>query len=362
MGGRPKGWEGDAFAVQKEDDVPCLEVTNDTPDQFYVKLPKLFIKGDFVLESEFRLGGYYRNSPQHLNLELRSRSSTPLPIWVSFMAAVDLDGARKEAKGFKPRTNIRLRLKRKGDVYNLSINDEVVVGKTIPDKGAFEEIRFGLTGGKDEIRSRIYSVKITSLEKDAPKPAGGAGPLPGVREDFGKATAGSLPDGWTASRAANLAVQKSGDKADLELVNPALGGDAVMLPKIELKDDFYADVAAVLTERDTAVELFFKGAKSRPLAVELGYGGTVTVAGLPKADGGKAWIEGKPNVLRLERSGKDKGYVIKLNGTAVGAVPLALAPGPFTEVDLAVVVKDAKKKTPQITSVQVVPLEDAPAP
>lgn len=209
---------------------------------------------------------------------------------------------------------------------------------------------------------RVYSIKITSLEKDVPKPAALAAPLPGVREDFGKATAGSLPDGWTASKAANLAVQKSGDNADLELVNPALGGDIVMLPKVELKGDFYADVAAVLTEGDTAVEVFFKGAKTKMLAVELGFDGAVTVAGYPKADGSKSWIYGKPNVLRLERSGKDKGYSIKLNGTAVGAVPLAMAPGPFTEVDLAVVIKDAKKKTPQITSVQVVPLEDAPAP
>ena len=51
------------------------------------------------------------------------------------------------------------------------------------------------------------------------------------------------------------------------------------------------------------------------------------------------------------------------------------APGPFTKVELAIVIKErsrgeapqfgpasslAKKKSPQITSVQVVPLEEAP--
>jgi hypothetical protein len=119
-------------------------------------------------------------------------------------------------------------------------------------------------------------------------------------------------------------------------------------------------VAAVLTERDTAVEVFFKGAKTKTLAVELDHGGGVTVAGLPKADGSKSWIQGKPNVLRIERSGKDNGYVIKLNDTEVGAVPLSAAPGPFTQVELVIVIKDAKKKSPQITSVQVVPLEEGP--
>jgi hypothetical protein len=287
-----------------------------------------------------------------------------------------LDGALKEAKAFAPLTTMHFRLTRKGDVYNVSINGEVVVGKTIPAKGAFEEVRIGLTGGKSTIRARIYSVKITSPEKDVPK-AVASDPLPGIREDFSKAAAGSLPDGWTAGKAANLAVQKSGDNADLELVNPALGGDVVMLPKIELNGDFYADVAAVLPERDTAVQVFFKGANTKPLAVELACGGAVTVAGLPKADGSKAWIAGKPNVLRVERAGKEKGYVLKLNDTPVGTVPLAAAPGPFTEVQLAIVISqegerpgrgfgpgaiNANKKTPQITSVQVVPLEDAPAP
>ena len=385
VGGRPKGWDGDAFGVQTEDGLPCLEVTNETPEVYYITLPKLFVKGDFALETEFRLGGGVRNAVfesrfSHFMLELRSRSSTPLPITVDDVGTVKLDAAQKEAKGYRPQTNIRLRLARKGDIYNVSINGEIVVGKTIPDKGAFEELRIGLTGGKNTIRSRVYSVRITSLEKDVPK-AVGAGPLPGLREDFNKAAAGSLPDGWTASKAANMAVQKTGDNADLELVNPALGNDIVMLPKVDLKGDFYADLAAVLPERESAVEIFFKGgAKTRPLAVELAHGGAVTVAGLPKSDGSKAWAAAGPNVLRVERAGKEKGYVVKLNDIPVGTVPLTLAPGPFNEVDLAViVVREGErpgggpgggfgpiiataKKTPQITSVQVIPLEDAPAP
>jgi hypothetical protein len=92
----------------------------------------------------------------------------------------------------------------------------------------------------------------------------------------------------------------------------------------------------------------------------MGYNGAVAVMGLPKADGSKSWVANRGNVLRLERSGKGAGYVVKLNGATVGTAPLGVAPGPFTEVDLFLLIKDAKKKTPQITSVQVVPLEEAP--
>jgi hypothetical protein len=92
--------------------------------------------------------------------------------------------------------------------------------------------------------------------------------------------------------------------------------------------------------------------------------------------------------------------VIKLNDTEVGDVPLSAAPGPFTQVELVIVIKERSrgdvqpfgppggvraartgdeipsrgdvqpfgppggsslaKKSPQITSVQVVPLEEAP--
>jgi hypothetical protein len=40
------------------------------------------------------------------------------------------------------------------------------------------------------------------------------------------------------------------------------------------------------------------------------------------------------------------------------AIPLIHAPGPFVEVDLMLGLKDAKKASPRITSVRVMPLED----
>ncbi len=361
VGGRPKDWDGDDFAVQKENGRPCLEVTN-PKELHYVTLPKLAVKGDFVMDCEIYLG--FR---QRFHLDLESRSSTPLTISVDHVGTVQIDQAEAKAtEGLAPYENkIRFRLKRKGDVYNVSINDKVTAGLTLPGKGTFNEIRIGLPGGKTENfgLARLYSIRILSLEKPSsgtvnpdktPPP-----PLPGVREDFGKVTAGTLPDGWRGSSAGNLGVQKTGDTADLELTNTTLGGDIVILPNVDLKGDFFADVEVVFPDRNTAVDLLFKGPKVAPLALELDGGGVIIVAGKFKLDGSKAWI-GKANVLRLERS--DAGYVVKLNGTPIGpALPLTVAPGPFKEVDLALAIKDAKRKSPRITAVRVQPLE-APNP
>ena len=110
---------------------------------------------------------------------------------------------------------------------------------------------------------------------------------------------------------------------------------------------------------DTAVTVSFAGPKTKELAVSLDGRGAVTVLGLPKADGAKFFHRDKPNVLRVERSGKEKGYVIKLNDQQVGtAVPLSHAPGPFVEMSLMLGLKDGKRASPRVTSVRVLPLED----
>jgi serine/threonine protein kinase len=415
----PEGWEGDDFGVETEKDRLCLEVTKQSNKLFWVQLPKRAIKGDFQMDCEFRLGGQNANGGaflggpgsfggantggQEFQLELASRTSTPLVVKVDYPAKVTIVGdavLTKETEGFKAFEPIRFRLTRKsdaerGDVYNVIINDHDVAGLTIPGKGTFNEVRIGLTGWKSqdggfggrgsrgEFLACLYSVKITSLEPGGAKPdeTVNTPAPPSVKEDFSKVDGGKLPDGWTGDKKANLVVQKNGDlAADLELVNPALDGN-VTLPKVELKGDFYADVGVVLQERDTALKVFFKRGANTKMLVVLTYGGGVTVGGRRIADDGStSWIVGKPNVLRIERTGADKkNYKIKLNDTEVGAaVPLSAAPGPFTQVELAIAIKEqgrgavpqfafggpgAKKKWPQITqitSVQVVPLEEAP--
>lgn len=97
------------------------------------------------------------------------------------------------------------------------------------------------------------------------------------------------------------------------------------------------------------------------LEVKLENGGTITAGRQPEMDGRRSWRELKRNMLRIERSGKDKDYVIKLNDSEVGTVPVAAAPGPFTKVKLAIIVKkEVKPLSPQITSVEIVSLGEAP--
>jgi hypothetical protein len=380
VGSRPKGWMGDAFGVATEEKRPCLEVTKDSTTMSYVTLPKLAIKGDFEMDCEFRLGGgnaqngfITRRTPtvgHDFRLELIGQGSAPLRVHVDYLGNVRIDaGQPKQAEGFKPFVSNTLHLTRKGDVYNVSINDsDAIVGQTLPRLGVFQTVKIGLTGGKPPFGTALaclYSVKIASTESPdpTPVPVKATAPPPAIREDFTKAADGGLPKGWeTVGKKANIAVRKTNLLTALELVNPAQGSDMVTLPKVELNGGFSAAVSAVLVEQGTDVKVFFKNDKTKQqLVVQLDYGGAVTVTGVPKAYVSGLWREGKPNVLRIEHSGKDADYVIKLNDGKVASAPATTAPGPFTRMELAIdVVKEAKQLSPQVTSVEVVALDEGP--
>jgi hypothetical protein len=389
VGARPQGWAGDAFAVQREDDRPCLEVTNPS-GLHYITLPRLALEGDFILEAEFRLGGsssqrnpFIGDAVGHeFHLEMGSLTSTPLAVLVTYLGDVRLgDGQMRETQGFKPFENIHLRLTRKADVYNVSINDRVTVGATIPGKGKFEEVRLGLPGGKvpsigklgADFLARLYSLKIVSLSKDVEKP-GEAGPVPGFREDFRKAAAGTLPDGWGKPPQGNLAVEITGGEPSLELLNPEKGADSVELPHVELKGDFFADFAVVFPPDSYGlVTVLLKGPKDR-VEVQLNGRGQVQSTGLRPGEAARPWNVGKANVLRVERSAREKACVVRVNDTEVMRLPLTPAAEPVASIEVALVPESptldngfgnfggfAKKKSPQVTYVRVMPLEQ-PAP
>jgi hypothetical protein len=389
VGARPKGWEGDAFGVQREDDRPCLEVTNPS-GLHYVTLPRLALKGDFILEAELRLGGssnvrnpFFGDAVGHeLHLEMGSLTSTPLTVLVTYLGDVRLgDGQVREAQGFKPFENIHFRLTRKADVYSVSINDRVTVGATIPGKGKFEEVRIGLPGGKvpsvgkfgGDFVARLYSLKIVSLSKDVEK-SGGAGPVPGFREDFSKVAAGTLPDGWGKPPQGNLAVEITGGEPGLELLNPEKGADSVELPHVELKGDFFADFAVVFPpDSDGLLTVQFKSPKDR-VEVQMSARRQVGSTGLRPVDAARFWNAGKANVLRVERSAREKACVVRVNDAEVMRLPLTPAAEPVASIELALAPESgprdngfgnfggfAKKKSPQVTYVRVMPLEQ-PAP
>src|SRR5262249_14512404 len=154
-------------------------------------------------------------------------------------------------------------------------------------KGKFEEVRLGLPGGKvpsigklgADFLARLYSLKIVSLSKDVEKP-GAAGPVPGFREDFRKAAAGTLPDGWGKPPQGNLAVEITGSAPGLELLNPEKGADSVELPHVELKGDFFADFAVVFPpDSNGLVTVLLKGPKDR-VEVQMNARGQVGSTGL----------------------------------------------------------------------------------
>ena len=106
----------------------------------------------------------------------------------------------------------------------------------------------------------------------------------------------------------------------MELIDLLKFSDGATLP-IELKDDFYADVTAVFPQPKTWVTLLFKG-KSKNLMVTMNAGGVIVVSA-QLLDGRKYWALNSPNLLRVEHSSKDKTYLIRLNDSLLGAVPLS---------------------------------------
>ena len=390
-GDLPKDWDGDSFAVQKdEDDRPCLEV--DSRGTRYVTLPRQFIKGDFQLECEFRLSGFspvqLQPSDHELRLELSGRSSTPLTAVVNHLGGVRIGGEYKTAEGVTPFQNFHLRLTRKGDSYKVGFqvgDDNQSAGAVnIPGKGCFEQIRLGLTGGKPPVNPQapanqfaacLYWVRITSLESEVPKADPNEPPPPrALYEDFSKVAEDALPDGWTRSKANNLAVRTAGIAPGLELINPIKGGDGTTLPNnVDLKGDYYADVTAFFpqvyadqghsvqaTLTSPSVALLFKGPKTKVLAVQLYAGGAVIVRDQLPMLAAKYWAFNRPNLLRVEHCSKDKTYLIKLNDSLVGTVPLGAGPGPFTSVELEILLSDPKQPSPRVTSVRIVPLVPEP--
>jgi ABC-type multidrug transport system ATPase subunit len=383
----PKGWDGDSLSVQKdEDDRSCLEV--DGHGMHYVTLPPQFIKGDFQMECEFRLSAFsplqLRPNDHQLNLELASRSSTPLTVTVNHLAGVRIAGEYKAADGFTPLENIRLRLTRKGDSYKVGVkvgDDYQPVGSVnVPGKGCFEQIRIGLMGGKppmnpqaltNQFAACLYWVKIASLESKVPTPDPNEPPPPAaLYEDFSKVAAGALPKGWTKTKANNLAVRTTGGPPGLELINPVKGADGTTM-RIDLKDDFYMDMTAVfrpgnfqIPQASPYVALFFKGPKTKDLVVQLFPNGGILVLVQDKPPqalvGTKFWTGAMPNLFRVERSSKDKTYQISLNYSLVGNVPVAVGPGPFTSVEVVIYLNEVNQASPRVTGVRCVPLVPEP--
>ena len=359
LGGPPAGWTGDGFSVvQDKNGRACLEVNKKEGPQA-IELPRVALTGDFYVEVETLLDGARGDVEHFLYVQLEARGgAVRVPVRVAYngMVFVGTGAPGRQTDGFQPYGITRVRVAREGKNLQVSLNGLAATGLPLEYAGDFDTVWLGLTsgipGGGLRTTAKIYSVKIGLPGEGAMPPPPPALP-DGVHENFSKASVGGLPDGWAAGTPArNLSVQQTGEHRDLELANPAAGGDVVRLPQKNLNGNYYIEFAAEYPSEDTTVALQLTGgAKVIPLLLTLDGHGTLSAIG-KQAPGFQG--KGAYNVLGLERG--DKGYVIKLNGEQVAAPPLAAAPGPFDTVCLLVGLKDKNQSSPRVRSVLVQPL------
>ncbi len=182
---------GDAFGVQEKNSRVFLAVMDPKSTEIhYLKLPKMALKGDFLLEAQFCLGGGLRIPAQgdhEFQLQLSGEGFSPLPVVVAYNGYVSLDSDRPQAvmgRRIPPGIDLVFRLARRKDEFIVRLNDGQPLSKRLPDKGTFDEIRIGLTGGlRPAARGKttlaqIYYVKLIPLEGKAaealfPKPPEG---------------------------------------------------------------------------------------------------------------------------------------------------------------------------------------------
>jgi hypothetical protein len=354
LGALPKGWDGE-FGAMDDKGTRCLESTKKSGVQL-LKLPRMSLKGDFVIECEFILDEFAGNGHE-LHLRLENARGETVTLKVNAVGGATLqDGQVRRPAEFKQRSKSRLRFACEEGVYGVQLNGMDVTGARLPEpKGPFVAVHIGVTAGVfNSFTAKLYSLKISGEEG---KSSGGGGG--GVVEDFGKVKVGALPQGWN-SAGARLSVQVDGERRQLELAGQMPGVDFTQLPPVTLKGDFYLECTFVL--RDTKTSVAVQLAAEQPALNLVTNGDKLTFLQTPKGamkyDVSKALKErGQENLLRLER--KDAAYLVTLNKNQVATMPTALSPGPFTTVRLGLGIAEKGLRSPVIRQIRVVPLDDA---
>src|SRR5262245_15306917 len=227
LGQIPEGWVGDGW-VKGHDKrgKPSLELTK-PEGQYRLSRPAMSLQGDFFLEFEFTVwhgqsfGIQLEGLPLTWALDLDSGGNLQLP-----------EVAERKLEKFQNGIPVRLRLVREGDLYQVSLNDDVVAGKQYSYKGPFEFLHLELTAGSYYGPARLYSVRAGLLNvanKESIKP-------PAVKtlvyEDFSQANkVGALPKDWAGLQGL-VTVQREKERGFLSLSSTPADKitDAVRLP------------------------------------------------------------------------------------------------------------------------------------
>jgi hypothetical protein len=211
-----------------------------------------------------------------------------------------------------------------------------------------------ITAGKNYgATMKVHGVRVGVLGA-APAKEKSAPARTGLHEDFLRAKLGGLPDGWTPA-APTAGVQKGGGRYYLEVTDPSRGGAVVALPPVALKGDFVLECEFDLPEDETSLVVQLEGRPRAVLILAVQGDGKVSLQRRVVDAAQSRAKEGYVNRLRLERTGD--AYVVHLNDTRVGQLPVQAAEGPFELVKLGLVLKDPKNASPKVYAVRVEPVE-----
>lgn len=369
----PTSWDGGRVVLVQKPEADRAGLEADAKDgEHPIALPSLALRGDCFFECETNLGSPHDGHKLTLRLEGKG-GAVALAFDGSGTIAL-ADKPPRKAAGYEPEALNRIRLVREGDVYRVSINDVPVFGTPLDFRGEFTQAQLLFTAAHQfgpplkvhGIRAGTFDAPIGDAGAERPgvarpepdKPAPAA-PAKGVKDDFRATKAGGLPPGWKAA-APNIGVQTDGEKPGLELTDTGSSPGVVLLPPVDLKGDFLVECLVRMPDPASSLLVQLENKSSRVLSLVLQGDGKMALQGRA-ADAAKSLAKpNEANRLRLERVADV--YVVLLNDTRIGQLPVAAAPGEVEFVKLALGVNDKANVSPRVYSVRVEPTDEAKKP
>ncbi len=163
----PKGWEGDAFRVIKENDLYALEDSR-LKDAHFVNVPlSKSLAGNFAIEGVYWMGNPAWANHHLLTISLSNRSkSALLAIVFDWDGHVTVgDEPMSPPPNHKPLLPTDFVVKREGKKLRIFLNKEPLGDKNLSEVADFDTLRIGMVagpanGGKLE---RLYGLKVSTL-------------------------------------------------------------------------------------------------------------------------------------------------------------------------------------------------------
>lgn len=344
----PEGFKGEGYAnVQSKDfDTRCLEVIQSDGTAF-LSLPKVdkALNSDFYLEFEVLTHHEViaRSPNQEIHLLFQGANALPAHLIIGAEGEVRFGNLpRRKLSAFVRNQSNHFRLIRLGDTWKVACNGAADVEFTPKLVGEFDRILIGLSPGPEpgmrgHPTPKLFAVKFVSLGENATSK-----PFDGMifQQDFWQTAKGKLPEGWEGKNVQVNMMPHHHEQGGalhqpwLELANPkdaSTGTAAIPLAirgRFVLEADF--EFGPFATKGD-AVALSLIPTKGVPLIVTVTEKEMLAQKFRP-VDITKTRKD--QNRLKIEKT--DKEYLVALNGTEVGRLPLNSAAGAFDRLQLGI--------------------------